>query len=213
MRRWIMTSVLLCSILLLPCLVALAANITASFRNADTPGDKVTVSFPGEKKASILYEAAEDNKEYLILLSNEELTLGHPPTVSSIAYIGQKTADDGVCFTVQVKNPDLNQRFYAYMSSNAESGITTGELVASFDYSVENTKEDEYTLGDVNGVDGINAVDAGFALQISAGLRNYTEKEYKAADVNRIDGVTAVDAGFILQYSAGLIDAFPDNSK
>ena len=212
-KKWIVKSVLLCMILLLPCVIALAADPAAAdaeFRNANTPGDKVIVTFPGAKKASIVYADAVDDSEYILLLTTEELTLGSPPTVSSVVYMEQKTGNNGVQFTAQVRNPSLNQRFFVYMSSNADSGITLGELVATFDYAVEPPVE-TYDLGDVNHDSKITTADALLALRLSAGtLPDVTEAARAAADVNKDDKITIADALLILRKSSNPALNFSD---
>ena len=200
-------------ILLLPCVIALAADPAAAdaeFRNANTPGDKVIVTFPGAKKASIVYADAVDDSEYILLLTTEELTLGSPPTVSSVVYMEQKTGNNGVQFTAQVRNPSLNQRFFVYMSSNADSGITLGELVATCDYAVEPPVE-TYDLGDVNHDSKITTADALLALRLSAGtLPDATEAARAAADVNKDDKITIADALLILRKSSNPALNFSD---
>lgn len=63
-----------------------------------------------------------------------------------------------------------------------------------------------YTLGDVDGKDGITASDARLALRASVGLEKYEEgsREYLSADVDGKDGITASDARTILRASVGL---------
>ncbi len=71
---------------------------------------------------------------------------------------------------------------------------------------VENAKIDKGVaiLGDVNGTDGITAIDARLILQHVAGLRTLTAKEQEAADMNKDGNITALDAREILQIVAGL---------
>ena len=213
MKKWIMKLIFPCIILLFSCVIAFAANPVAAdaeFRNANTPGDKVTVTFPGAKKASIAYADAIDDSEYILLLTTEELTLGSPPTVSSVVYMEQKTGNSGVQFTAQVQNPSLNQRFFVYMSSDADSGITLGELVATFDYAAESPAE-TYDLGDMNHDSKITTADALLALRLSAGaLPDATEAVRAAADVNKDGKITTADALLILRKSSDPALEFSD---
>ena len=63
-------------------------------------------------------------------------------------------------------------------------------------------------LGDVNCDGEVNAIDAAYILQYSAGFLLQLPCHNKA-DVNEDGYITAVDAAVILQYSAALIDNLP----
>lgn len=66
----------------------------------------------------------------------------------------------------------------------------------------------EYTLGDVNGKDGVTAADARLALRAAVGLEVYEKgtREFLAADVNLSDAITAADARLILRKAVGMVD-------
>ena len=103
-------------------------------------------------------------------------------------------------------------------SGNSGNGGVIGGNSGDSDNSTDGGNETDnpsnaLELGDVNGKDGIDAVDALLALQISAHLIEWTDEQFIAADVDRSDGVDAVDALLILQKSAQLISSFPDNSR
>jgi parallel beta-helix repeat protein len=59
--------------------------------------------------------------------------------------------------------------------------------------------------GDVNGVDGVNSIDAAIILQYSAGLLQ-TLIEPQNADTNGDGEIDSIDAALILQNVAGLLD-------
>ncbi len=61
-----------------------------------------------------------------------------------------------------------------------------------------------YTLGDIDGKDGVTAADARLALRASVKLETLTETQTKAANVDHKDGVTAADARLILRASVKL---------
>lgn len=78
------------------------------------------------------------------------------------------------------------------------------EKVASFEYGTK----PPYTLGDVDGLNGIDSTDALMVLQHIVGIRTLTGTQLLAADVDGVDGVTSTDALMILQYIVGSIKSF-----
>ncbi len=66
----------------------------------------------------------------------------------------------------------------------------------------------EYTLGDVDGKDGVNAADARLALRAAVGLEDYAtgSAEFLACDVDLSDTITAADARLILRRAVGFMD-------
>ncbi|MDO4154942.1 MAG: dockerin type I repeat-containing protein [Clostridia bacterium] len=58
-------------------------------------------------------------------------------------------------------------------------------------------------VGDLNGDDKINAVDARWVLQAASGARTLTDAQKSAADLNGDGKVNAVDARWILQIASG----------
>ena len=67
----------------------------------------------------------------------------------------------------------------------------------------------EYTLGDVDGENGVTAADARLALRAAVGLESYAagSREFLAADVDLSDSLTAADARLILRKAVGFNDA------
>ena len=65
------------------------------------------------------------------------------------------------------------------------------------------TKRLGICLGDLNGDDKINAVDARWVLQAASGARVFDATQTAAADVNGDGKVNAVDARWILQIASG----------
>ncbi|MBQ9507031.1 MAG: hypothetical protein IJR51_07725 [Clostridia bacterium] len=70
------------------------------------------------------------------------------------------------------------------------------------------TSGPDYTLGDIDGKDGITAADARLALRASVGLENYAKgsREFLAADVDLSETITAADARLILRRAVGFTD-------
>ena len=65
-----------------------------------------------------------------------------------------------------------------------------------------------YTLGDVDGKDGVTAADARLALRAAVGLEKYEKgsREFLAADVDLSSTLTAADARLILRKAVKLVD-------
>ena len=67
------------------------------------------------------------------------------------------------------------------------------------------THEPEVTIGDCNGDDKINTIDAVVILKYSAGMMGLEGNSFTAADTNRDGKVNTSDAVLILKYAAGMI--------
>lgn len=130
--------------------------------------------------------------------------------------------------------PDTN-KFLAFGGSAAEGRILKGEVkvvaltyninASNYDLKVTSFKAcyngdqaalessryncvigDGVLKGDVNGDGKINAIDALWVRQSSAGVRVLTEQQKAAADVNGDGKINAIDALWITQKSAGVRD-------
>ena len=109
----------------------------------------------------------------------------------SVGILGGTKLKEGTSYIVKIGGENI-----------AESGI----IVEKFTVAKSAPK---YTLGDINGVDGVNIIDANLALQYCAELIQFNDTQLLAADVNGVDGVNIIDANLILQYCAELITKFP----
>lgn len=122
------------------------------------------------------------------------------PTSGNIQYIDQVTVTDGAAkFTLKPKA--LTEGTYNVYISTTDKPL---EKVASFEYGTK----PPYTLGDVDGLNGIDSTDALMVLQHIVGIRTLTGTQLLAADVDGVDGVTSTDALMILQYIVGSIKSF-----
>lgn len=122
------------------------------------------------------------------------------PTSSNIQYIDQTSVEGGkVTFTLKPKA--LTEGTYNVYISTTDKPL---EKVASFEYGTK----PPYTLGDVDGLNGIDSTDALMVLQHIVGIRTLTGTQLLAADVDGVDGVTSTDALMILQYIVGSIKSF-----
>lgn len=122
------------------------------------------------------------------------------PTEGNIQYIDQTSVKAGkVTFTLKPKA--LTEGTYNVYISTTDKAL---DKVASFKYGTK----PPYTLGDVDGLNGIDSTDALMVLQHIVGIRTLTGTQLLAADVDGVDGVTSTDALMILQYIVGSIKSF-----
>ena len=122
------------------------------------------------------------------------------PTEGNIQYIDQTSVKAGkVTFTLKPKA--LTEGTYNVYISTTDKAL---DKVASFQYG----EKPPYTLGDVDGLNGIDSTDALMVLQHIVGIRTLTGTQLLAADVDGVDGVTSTDALMILQYIVGSIKSF-----
>ena len=122
------------------------------------------------------------------------------PTEGNIQYIDQTSVEAGkVTFTLKPKA--LTEGTYNVYISTTDKAL---KKVASFQYG----EKPPYTLGDVDGLNGIDSTDALMVLQHIVGIRTLTGTQLLAADVDGVDGVTSTDALMILQYIVGSIKSF-----
>lgn len=122
------------------------------------------------------------------------------PTEGNIQYIDQMSVEAGkVTFTLKPKA--LTEGTYNVYISTTDKAL---DKVASFQYGTK----PPYTLGDVDGLNGIDSTDALMVLQHIVGIRTLTGTQLLAADVDGVDGVTSTDALMILQYIVGSIKSF-----
>lgn len=122
------------------------------------------------------------------------------PTEGNIQYIDQTSVEAGkVTFTLKPKA--LTEGTYNIYISTTDKPL---DKVASFQYGTK----PPYTLGDVDGLNGIDSTDALMVLQHIVGIRTLTGTQLLAADVDGVDGVTSTDALMILQYIVGSIKSF-----
>ena len=94
---------------------------------------------------------------------------------------------------------------YTDMQATYQNGymVFTTDHFSTYVLTTADPNAPTYTLGDVNGDDKINAVDARWVLQAASGARTFDATQTAAADVNGDGKVNAVDARWILQVASG----------
>ena len=142
-------------------------------------------------------------KYSLVLLLKEgadqsEATKG-VPTESNLQYIDQQNIEPTTEFILFPKQMETGT-YNVYVSTDSVN-LTK---VASLEYGTE----PEYTLGDVDGEDGITTTDALLVLQHVAEKETLTGSNFSAADVDKNGKIDTTDAILILQYVAEKIKSF-----
>ena len=126
---------------------------------------------------------------------------GTIPTSENIQYIDQMNiATDGTA-TFTLKPRALTPGTYIIYVSTSDTAL---EQLASFEYG----EKPPYTLGDVDGINGINSTDALLVLQHVVGIETLSGTQLLAADVDGNNTVNSTDALMILQYIVGIIKSF-----
>ena len=183
--------------------VANAFQSTVSYEAQDANGNAVTARaadldgvpaaefFANAVKLKVTISNVSDGGFYLILAQSDDSV----PKESNIAYIDQATAAGGkVSFTVYPKSLSSGSTYYVYLSSS-----TSGrEELLRFNYY------QSYTLGDVNGENGIDLDDAIMIMRYLVDLEDLDETQKMAADVNHQNGVDLDDAVIIMRFLVGL---------
>lgn len=211
MKRRLMAMLLVCAMAAALCLTVSAADEASGFRDIGTAANLTVVPQTAEGAAvqdgsgvwadsdrlTVTYTAATAGKEYLVMLVSGN-TL--PTASDTIRYIDQKTAESTtVEFTVY---PMLNgtEDMTLFLTSNAPGFETIGVPVKYY------SPQPAYTLGDIDGENGINSYDASLILQHLVGTYEFIGNGALAADVDCENGVNSYDASLILQYLVGTYD-------
>ncbi len=97
------------------------------------------------------------------------------------------------------------------VESSEEATEATAEVNTAEDSDLNSTgeiEESRYMLGDVNGDEEVDYLDAMTVLRYDAELIELTDTQLSAADVNGDGLVDSLDAILMLRYDAGLIESF-----
>ena len=159
--------------------------------------------YAGAKKFSLTCKALTGKYSLALLLQQDSNAY---PTEANLYYIDQKTIEEGkATFSIIPKAMTDDATYNVYVSTNGENGSLT--KVASFQYG----PKPPYTLGDVDGINGIDSTDALMILQHVVKIHTLSETQLLAADVDGKNGVDSTDALMILQYIVQIITSFRDN--
>ena len=135
-------------------------------------------------------------------------------SATNIEYINQDAANAGLYAGMKTKNDLLavgedGTATYAgdyiirvgYYAADGTWSVAQG----SFTVDTKTADVPKYTLGDVDGVSGINVNDATTVAKHVAGTVALTGDNLKAADVDGVKGINVNDATAIAKYVAGTI--------
>lgn len=118
----------------------------------------VTMEVQDAEKLLVTYNNAKDGAQYLILVTNTDITDASDITDATVEYIDQaEAAGNSVSFTVNQRKLSGNKTYSVYLSSGAQIeeptavDITSRKLVGTYTYHAS------YILGDITG-DGLVTV-------------------------------------------------------
>ena len=158
------------------------------------------------ESVSVTYQGAVAAKQYLLLVTDQELTGGVVPNANNIQYINQDspaTAGSVTFSTVYPKSLTSGKTYYIYLSSD-DGTLSSLTLAGTFKYYAA------YILGDIDGNKRVQSTDAYYALLRSVKVATAFDDTIDiVGDVDRNGKVQATDAYYILQYSVQLITEWP----
>jgi len=192
-------------ILLITTIAVLALCCVAMAVEADPPytevaaGVNAEITLSGEKVNATYNDAAiVSGGQYMFFLVKENQSGAYIPGETTILYMNQVGASANGTVSIADMFPSKLDDCAVMISG---TGLAAPKVIG---YIV--VPEPPYTLGDVDGINGINSTDAVYALQHSVQLITLTETQLLAADVDKSGVVNSTDAVNILQYSVGLIN-------
>ena len=144
--------------------------------------------------------AEENTITYDITLTvNDEIV--QPASAVTVKIPAPATMDGAQCKVYRQETDET----YTDMHATYQDGymVFTTDHFGTYVLTTADPNVPTYTLGDVNGDDKINAVDARWVLQAASGVRTFDAVQTAAADVNGDGKVNAVDARWILQVASG----------
>ena len=170
-----------------------------SVRVADSIKSKVTISSTTiTQSGSVItanISATEEIKTTGVLFYVNFKALNQTPSGSSTGTTG--TSSSGTIGTTEVAlsiDSATNKDESAYVFTGTKSAVTITEK--------------EHTLGDVNGNNKIDLVDALYIIRYYNKVQTLTSVQLTASDVNKNGTVDLVDALLIMQYYNGVIKNF-----
>ena len=205
MKKKMIWCALLCAVIVALCGSAFAADSQIEIsKNYD--GIVTVTPDTHEKSGDTVYTVQRSNVKagdlYLVMIQSGT----DAPTKDTLFYINMEAADSDTLTMTAYPDPERMKdgEYTVWLSdySGSNNGKRAQVATVTLSGNSEEPEEPEYTLGDVDGKDGITSVDAMFAAQIAADPAAHTDAERAVADVNKQDGVTSVDAMLIAQKAA-----------
>ena len=159
-------------------------------------------SYPEAAKLKSVFEVTDFNggsgHAEFIEDENYFIAYGGNTKVSPARVLTGSVALVSVTYKIDASNYDLKVTSFKACYSGDQAALETTRYNCVIG--------DGVLKGDVNGDGKINAIDALWVRQSSAGVRVLTEQQKAAADVNGDGKINAIDALWITQKSAGVRD-------
>lgn len=157
------------------------------------PSEDVELGYADAAMVQVEVTDAVAGNYYLVMVLSDNSGI---PTEDNIVYIDQRTAEDTtVTFQVYPKELTVGQTYYVYISGSDRSLEKVGSYKA---YSTV-----PYVLGDANGDNEVDVLDAVKILKCIVGNDSFVGAQEKAADANEDGSVDVIDAVTILKYIVG----------
>lgn len=141
--------------------------------------------------------------QYVVLMVEADLSGDTPAytiTEDSLIYINQNESQEGSVSFDKVYPSRLTD---SVIILSGEAFTTNPVVVGTVEVA------EEGLLGDVDGNNVVNVIDAQTTLRSSVGMITFSDSQKKLADVDGNEVVNVVDAQWILRYSVGLVTEFP----
>lgn len=141
--------------------------------------------------------------QYVVLMVEADLSGDTPAytiTEDSLIYINQNESQEGSVSFDKVYPSRLTD---SVLILSGEAFTTNPVVVGTVEVA------EEGLLGDVDGNNVVNVIDAQTTLRSSVGMITFSDSQKKLADVDGNEVVNVVDAQWILRYSVGLVTEFP----
>ena len=206
MIAWMLALVLL--VATVPVLPAAATETDAVWQNVSAAGNEVVVSLNANTAivagqvqlnfdaAKLTFVAVEEAKDHVSYISVNTETAG----VVKIAFVGTGASDGSAHSLLKVR-----------FTGTDRNAVTVNGQVHTPDNKplTVGTWNPNVTMGNVNGDEGINVLDAMLVAQYIVGDIGADKINLDAADVNGDEGINVLDAMLIAQFIVGDIDQFP----
>lgn len=162
---------------------------------ADSTNDDYKGYYANAARFDVTANGLTEDSQYLLLVVRGSTT----PTAENIVYVDQAAADSSGAVTFNAYPSTLAQDHYCVYVVGKDKPVTT--KAAEFD------TYQPYTLGDCDGVEGIDVRDVAAVLNHIVGNHLLEGDRYMAADVTKDTKVDINDAAMLLNYIVNNIES------
>lgn len=139
------------------------------------------------------------------------IELGSHVAVNSFSNSGQIIGTSGMAKCSLIKRNlstyTSGEYLFMYAALFPEDGNEIPKIIFHINYIIDDTPEEGYVLGDVNGDSLIDEKDTELIKNYIMGYFTLSDKEFKSADVNNSNSVTASDYTKLKNYIDGVINS------